>query len=172
MADRRIYMIGGVGSVGKLIAHSLRDLPEPPPVTLLVHTPQLLKQWENGKKVITLRRDEKEMVSRGFDVELMAEYNKPDPEDSRYAISNEPIHNLLVITKAAYTVPNLIRVAHRLTPDSTVCFLQNGMGILEEVKEKIFPDPSKAPHFMQGMLGLSSFAEPLRQPKLTFAIRI
>jgi ketopantoate reductase len=151
MADKRIYMIGGVGSVGKLIAHSIRDLQDPPPVTLLVHTPQLLEQWKHGKQVITLRRDGKELVSKGYDVELMAEYKKPDPEEHKHAISNEPIHHLLVITKAAYTVPNLIRVAHRLTRDSTVCFLQNGMGILEEVREKIFPDPSTAPHFMQGM---------------------
>jgi 2-dehydropantoate 2-reductase len=152
MADKRIYMIGGVGSVGKLIAYSLRNLPKPPPVTLLVHTLQLLQQWQNGKKVITLEKDGKPMESRGYDVELTAEYGRPDPEDAKDIISNEPIHNLLVITKAAYTVPNLIRVAHRLDAGSTICFLQNGMGIVDEVNEKIFPDPSTRPNYMQGII--------------------
>lgn len=150
MADQRIYMIGGVGSVGKLIAHSLRDLPEPPAVTHLVHSEQLLQAWEKSKKIITLQKDGKEMVSSGYDMEVMPEYREGKPGDGSF--SKEPIANLLVITKAAFTVPNLIRVAHRLKPDSTVCFLQNGMGIVDEVKEKIFPDEKTRPNLMQGII--------------------
>lgn len=145
MAAGRIYMIGGVGSVGKLIAHSLRDLPDPPPITLLLHTQQLLDQWNASKKVITLQKDGKDSESTGYDAELMPEQGQGDKQD-------EPIQNLLVITKAAYTVSNLVRVAHRLNADSSVCFLQNGMGIVDEVKEKIFNDPKTRPNLMQGII--------------------
>lgn len=151
MADKRIYMIGGVGSVGKLVAHSLRGLPDPPPITQLLHTPQLVDQWEKSKKVITLQKDGKDMESSGYEVELMPQHGQ-SAANGDHAFSNEPIQNLLVITKAAYTVPNLIRVAHRLSSNSTVCFLQNGMGIMEEVNEKIFPDPKTRPNYMQGII--------------------
>ena len=154
MGDKRIYMIGGVGSVGKLLSHSLRSLQDPPPITHLLHTYGLVQQWEASEKVITLQKDGKEAKSSGYEVELMAEYNKPEGTggDGDHAISNEPIKNLLVITKAAYTVPNLIRIAHRLNADSTVCFLQNGMGIVDEVNEKIFPDVKTRPNYMQGII--------------------
>lgn len=156
-ASRRIYMIGGVGSVGKLIAHSLRDIQDPPPITHLLHVYSLVKQWEDSKKVITIQRDGKELEQSGFDVELMPKVShagaKPDTSgEGSHAISDAPIKHLLVITKAAYTVPNLVRVAHRLGPDSTICFLQNGMGIIDEVNEKIFSDPKTRPNYMQGII--------------------
>lgn len=147
--ERRIYMIGGVGSVGKLVAHGLRTLAHPPHITHLVHTQQLLKQWEDSKKVITLQKDGQEVESSGYDMEVMPEYTPGQPSDKN---TGSHIQSLLVITKAAYTVPNLIRVAHRLTAESTVCFLQNGMGIVEEVNEKIFPDPKNRPNYMQGII--------------------
>lgn len=148
--DRRIYMIGGVGSVGKLVAHGLRSLDDPPPITHLVHTEQLVKQWHGSRKVITLAKDGQEVESSGYDMEVMPEYKQGQQHDN--IRDQTTIHSLLVITKAAFTVPNLIRVAHRLTAESTVCFLQNGMGIVEEVDEKIFPDPKTRPNYMQGII--------------------
>ena len=146
--DKRIYVIGGLGNVGKLVAHGLRNLSDPPPITHLVHTEQLLKQWEASKKVITLAKDGKEVESSGYELEVMPEHNSQAQREDRAPT----IQKLLVITKAAFTVPNLIRVAHRLTADSTVCFLQNGMGIVEEVNEKIFPDSKTRPAYMQGII--------------------
>jgi 2-dehydropantoate 2-reductase len=42
---RRIHILG-TGSIGKLVAHSLRGIANPPPITLLLHRKNLLQAWE------------------------------------------------------------------------------------------------------------------------------
>lgn len=64
----------------------------------------------------------------------------------------EPIYNLIVTTKAPSTVSALSAIAHRLTPASTICFLQNGMGVIDEVNEELFPDEATRPNYMQGII--------------------
>ena len=72
--------------------------------------------------------------------------------DSSVLQTGETIHNLIVSTKAFNTVDGLKRVAHRLTSKSSVLFLQNGMGIIEEVNERVFPEPEKRPQYLQGVI--------------------
>ncbi|KAI7705436.1 hypothetical protein KC353_g12877, partial [Hortaea werneckii] len=66
---RRIHMLG-TGSIGKLVAHSLRGIPNPPPVSLIFHRYRLLEAWEQGKKVITIEDSGHQEQRGGFDVEL------------------------------------------------------------------------------------------------------
>ncbi|KAL8811724.1 MAG: hypothetical protein Q9223_007470 [Gallowayella weberi] len=73
------------------------------------------------------------------------------PEVSR-APEEEVIHNLIVSVKAFNTVGALMQIAHRLRPKSTVLFLQNGMGIIEEVNDKVFPDRAQRPQYMLGVI--------------------
>ena len=61
------------------------------------------------------------------------------------------IYNLIVTVKGYSTVRALRSVAHRLTKDSTILFLQNGMGMLDEVNLKIFPDVETRPTYMIGV---------------------
>lgn len=65
-------------------------------------------------------------------------------------MDDERIDSLIITVKAVQTIKALENVKHRLTPDSTILFLQNGMGILEEVNEKIFPDPATRPNYLVG----------------------
>ena len=65
--------------------------------------------------------------------------------------SLSPIDTLIVAVKANYTRSVLNTVKHRLSRNSTILFLQNGMGILEEVDESVFPDPEQRPHYMIGI---------------------
>ena len=44
---RRIHILG-TGSIGKLVAHSLRGIANPPPITLLLHTRSLLQACEDS----------------------------------------------------------------------------------------------------------------------------
>lgn len=73
-------------------------------------------------------------------------------------MNDEVIHNLVVTVKAPQVVSALNSVKYRLLPSSTVCLLQNGMGIYEEVISSVFPDPEERPNFMLGTVshGLSS----------------
>ncbi|KAK5113151.1 hypothetical protein LTR85_010969 [Meristemomyces frigidus] len=208
---RRIHILG-TGSIGKLVAHSLRGIANPPPITLVFHRYRLLEAWEQSKKQITIQDDDFKVPRGGYDVELMSEvrrqhgvelengqpsvYDFPDevqpheaakileqqrkenaatqhqelgaggqaplspPQDGKkrrpgrgdYAMSNEPIHNLIVTTKAAFTIPALSAVKHRLSSNSTVCFLQNGMGIIDDVNKQLFPKEADRPNYVQGII--------------------
>ena len=46
----------------------------------------------------------------------------------------------------------MIYHAHRLTPQSTILFLQNGMGMIDEVNREIFPSEKDRPYYMVGIL--------------------
>jgi 2-dehydropantoate 2-reductase len=75
------------------------------------------------------------------------------PEDlARSKQDDETIECLIVTVKAQQTVAALKSVRHRLTPESTVLLLQNGMGTVEEITEKVFPDPQQRPQYMMGII--------------------
>ncbi|KAJ9641360.1 2-dehydropantoate 2-reductase (Ketopantoate reductase) (KPA reductase) (KPR) [Coniosporium tulheliwenetii] len=171
---RRIHMLG-MGSIGKLVAHSLRGLPNPPPVTLLFHRTSMLEQWNDGPRELRLTTQGVTEARTGYDVEtaiprrrehgrelgLDNSESRPtsadpyvtetaSPEDaSKYS---DPIHNLILTVKATQTVSALLAVKHRLSASSSILFLQNGMGILEEVNRDVFPNPETRPNYMLGII--------------------
>lgn len=191
---RRIHVLG-TGSIGKLVAHALRGIADPPPITLLLHKPSLMKAWENSPKGITIRDDDTEIKRKGFDVELLpptrrqhktdlqdgqpdlyeyegamkphevaraikehgqpsaqSQYQKSETLEDGAAAEDDTIHNLLVTTKASITVSALSSIRHRLAPTSTICFLQNGKGVIDDVNEQLFPNEQDRPNYMQGII--------------------
>ncbi|OJD37410.1 2-dehydropantoate 2-reductase [Diplodia corticola] len=175
---RRVYIIG-TGSVGKLIAHSLGALMDPPPITLLFHKPSMIDAWrEAGERIQLVTAGVPEAMG-GFDVELAMPNRREHGKEIDYmddpmrtfisdvpnvtpdgttaprgggADSMEPIDNLIVTTKATTTVSAISAVKHRLSTSSTICFLQNGMGVIDEVNRDLFPDESTRPNYMQGII--------------------
>lgn len=188
---RRIHIIG-TGNIGKLVAHTLRGLPNPPPVTLIFHRYKLLQAWESSPKQLTIQDDGFDIKRSGFEAEVLQEIRREHgvpiereqhtPHDSNTNVrpheaaevqrgylstykpvdqlqsedarpsSDEPIHNLIVTTKAFHTVAALLSLKHRLSPTSTICLLQNGLGIIDELNEKLFPDAAERPNYMQGII--------------------
>lgn len=61
------------------------------------------------------------------------------------------IHQLILAVSPRMTIPNLSRVAGRLTQDSTILFMQTGLGIVDEVNEKIFPNKTTRPSYIVGL---------------------
>ncbi|KAL9070246.1 MAG: hypothetical protein Q9157_005866, partial [Trypethelium eluteriae] len=74
--------------------------------------------------------------------------------------SDEPIHNLIVCVKTYQTVSSLLGLRHRLTVNSTICFLQNGMGVMDEVNERVFPDETTRPAYMFGIVSHGVHVDP------------
>ncbi|KAL9639104.1 MAG: hypothetical protein Q9164_001135 [Protoblastenia rupestris] len=72
-------------------------------------------------------------------------------QDASVQEQNEVIYHLIVATKAPRTAKAVQSWAHRLTPQSTILFLQNGMGVIDEVNEQVFPDPEFRPQYMVGV---------------------
>jgi 2-dehydropantoate 2-reductase len=157
-APRRIHLLG-VGSIGVLIAHSLAGIPNPPPMTLLVHRPEHLQTWrDRGEKINLVVHGVPE--ERGdFDMELVGSeavgsqpYSEAEPVSENGDEKDGVIYNLIVTVKSHLTVAALKPVAHRLKRESTILFVQNGMGAVDEVNEKLFPDLETRPSYMQGVI--------------------
>ena len=167
--DSRIHIVG-IGSVGRFIAHSLRGIPNPPPITLLFHKRNYLKRWQESGKGIALQTGDSVEVHDGYDAEYftprVSEHRKVMPVDIDEHESKEPISSLIVAVKAPMVRSSLLGLRHRLGPESTILFLQNGMGTLEELDKDIFPDPETRPHYMFGInshgLNIPMNDEPFR----------
>lgn len=137
-----IHIIG-LGSIGSFLAHSIRALPNPPPVRLLIHRKNLYDEFASKKWTLGLRVSEDGPLQEqgGFDAELLSQ-----------STSSEPIQNLIVAVKASATVSALQPIRHRLGPQSTICLFQNGMGQIEDLNEKIFTDQAMRPTYMFGIM--------------------
>ncbi|OOF98584.1 hypothetical protein ASPCADRAFT_204343 [Aspergillus carbonarius ITEM 5010] len=181
----RIHILG-LGNVGTFVAHSLMSRPSPPPVTLLLHNPDLYNSWLAKKKSLALNSNGLDDIKTGFDVNVLSgkvwhsfpywdqngEDRQPIAETegaveeslAESAEDDERIECLVVAVKAPVTAMALESVSHRLTPDSTVLLLQNGMGVIDEINEKVFPDPQKRPNYMYGIVshGLARRKEPFQ----------
>ena len=155
-ATRRIYMLG-VGSVGRLVAHSLSGLPNPPPITLLLRRASDKTDWQRHGESIEIIRHGISEKRQGFEIEMSG---GGESITSRPWQNRGPIHNLIVTVKAPWTVRLLAPIAKRLTPESTIIFLQGGMGVIDEVNAKVFPDPRSRPHYIQGLLTHSVQTKP------------
>lgn len=138
----RIHVLG-LGSIGSFVAHSLRSIPNPPPVTLLVHRPGLYEELASHGWKLGLRLTENGPLQErgGFDAEMLGK-----------SASTDPIHNLIVAVKASATVSALEPIKHRLGRQSTICLFQNGMGQIEDLNTRIFPDPETRPIYMFGIM--------------------
>lgn len=75
-----------------------------------------------------------------------------EKETEEEAAREKPIDHLIVTVKAQLTVSALSAVKHRLHNESTICLLQNGMGVVEELNKHVFPDPSTRPNYMLGIV--------------------
>ncbi|MCJ1235974.1 hypothetical protein MMC14_003950 [Varicellaria rhodocarpa] len=139
----------GPGNVGKFLAHSLAGIPKPPNITMLIHRHSMLALWNKMGRTINLLRDGAADIRSGYQAELAILPSEiMDPvEHHRYG----PIRNLIVSAKAHSTVKALSTVASRLTRESTILFLQNGMGVLDEVNDQLFPDIETRPNYMIGV---------------------
>lgn len=137
-----IHLIG-LGSIGSFLAHSIRALPNPPPVNLLIHRKNLYDEFASKGWTLGLRVNEDGPLQEqgGFDAELLSQ-----------STSAEPIQNLIVTVKASATVSALQPIQHRLGPQSTICLFQNGMGQMEDLNERVFTDKARRPTYMFGIM--------------------
>jgi 2-dehydropantoate 2-reductase len=60
------------------------------------------------------------------------------------------ISNLVLASRPQFVAPSLLGIRHRLTSESTIFLLTDGMGVLEEIYEKVWPDVETRPHFVLG----------------------
>ncbi|EHY57733.1 2-dehydropantoate 2-reductase (Ketopantoate reductase) (KPA reductase) (KPR) [Exophiala dermatitidis] len=178
LPSRRIHILG-LGSIGTLVAHSLRCLPNPPPVTLMIHKHQQYEEFKRNGRVIALINKENEIndEQRGYDVDLFEGLTADGTEKWRFipdqewgkSPSNpvEPgarlpsgelyIYSLIVAVKGHATVSALRSIKHRVDARTTICFLQNGLGQIDELNREVFTDPETRPTYIQGVVSHGAY---------------
>ena len=116
---QRIHILGA-GNLGQYLARGLASQRPRSPVTLLFHRRGLLDDWKAaGESIECVAADGTVDRTGGIDVELLG-------EDGDKAGA---IRHLIVACKTYMAVPALRRVRSRLDGESTIVFLQNGMGM-------------------------------------------
>ena len=65
---------------------------------------------------------------------------------------NSHIECLILCVKAPFTITALQSIKDRLSRDSSILFIQNGMGVIDEINREVFPSPESRPHYISGVL--------------------
>lgn len=160
----RFYVLG-IGPVGSLLAHHLRAaLPRAHSITLIHKSVSQARTAASLGATISVENQGIVQTSDGYDMEVFeqGDYSGAGiPFDStlsrdeakRYSPPLEhprtdAIETLFVTTKAQNTTNAISRMLPRLTPRSTIVLLQNGMGIYEDLVQKLFRNPESRPHFI------------------------
>ncbi|KAG6334537.1 hypothetical protein ID866_4553 [Astraeus odoratus] len=161
----RFYVLG-LNPIGTLIAYHLRTaLPSTHSVTLFhksyrsariaysrsdgalaVETRGVVQKCDGFQSEV-LEKGEISGVGVTFNPNLSNEQTPnyvPPAED----IHTDTIESLFVTTKPMFTTNVLSKLVSRLNAKSTIVLLQNGMGILEELVQKVFRNPETRPNFI------------------------
>ncbi|KAG1864730.1 ketopantoate reductase PanE/ApbA C terminal-domain-containing protein [Suillus subalutaceus] len=133
-------------------------------VTLIQKTAKQAWTPQNAAAKITVENQGIRQSTDGFDIEVFDKHSgsgggvRFNPKLSREEsagftpsdgdLRTEPIDALFITTKAHSTAPALSHLAPRLTSRSTVVLLQNGMGLYEDLVQRIFRNPESRPHFI------------------------
>jgi 2-dehydropantoate 2-reductase len=141
---REAIHILGIGNLGKLLAHSLRKYQPETPITLLFHRASLVQEWKDASQQIDIVRNGVSDQQRGFKYELISK-------------THNSIKNLVVATKTYTTVDALRPLENRLDRSSTLLFIQNGIGTIDEVLSKIFRPSSTRPNILAGIVNHGLF---------------
>jgi 2-dehydropantoate 2-reductase len=173
-----LFHVLGLGPIGSLVSHHLCKTLDPTKhgIVLIHKSVQQVKKANIAGNVLKIERDGVVDTSTAFRSEVFVtekqyQYEKRDAKLlARDALKSEnegaaslqskaknipqtsmqpsPIESLIVALKA-YTVVDAVRaLVPRLTPNSTIVLLHNGMGVYERLVNDIFRNPELRPHFI------------------------
>jgi 2-dehydropantoate 2-reductase len=150
------FHVLGLGPVGCLLAHNLRRiLPSAHGISLI------LKSGFAVPEKCSIKVDNYGGATTFSDGFLSEEFRDAQLQENQPQNSKQ-IQSLFVALKAQYTVDALRSLTYRLSANSTIVLMQNGMGLYEELIRDVFRNPSQRPHFIQASNTNGAFAiQPL-----------
>ncbi|KAF8956055.1 ketopantoate reductase PanE/ApbA C terminal-domain-containing protein [Flammula alnicola] len=147
----------GLGSIGCLLAHNLRRVLPSQHIITLIHKTAEERQHFLKRGSICIEHYGVQSLSQGFQHELSAKFPESSPPQepntspsgTDVAVKNDsPIDSVFVALKAQHTMGAMKALAHRISANSTIVLLQNGMGIYEQLVSEVFRNPDQRPHFI------------------------
>ena len=169
------FHVLGVGSIGTLVAHHLRRaIPESDNLSLIIRKGRTTFKPEDAPRSLVVEFEGiRSQVRGGFQTEhaelhsestfqlvqsFKHERSRNQKEKEKLSLYKEkevdigetggPIESLIVATKATRTLQAIRQCSGRLGPNSTIVFLQNGMGLYESVVENLFPYAEDRPNII------------------------
>jgi 2-dehydropantoate 2-reductase len=140
-----VYILGG-GKFGKFVVRALGRTTNPPPIALLSsHGGHLVHRWHNKGERAKFDETDSIIGHSGVDNNLTTRL-------SQFADDRHTIFDKLIVTTndVNATVTALQAIKKQLLPRTTICFLNNRMGIIEVVNARVFPNPATRPRYMVG----------------------
>ncbi|EPE08481.1 2-dehydropantoate 2-reductase [Ophiostoma piceae UAMH 11346] len=136
------------------IAHHLSHKPGGNPVCLMLPTYGARKRWDDEGGRITLVRGGKLEYSKEIFTEhisisknFMWRINRNPAKDYRV---HTLIYHLVVTLPCRNTIRMMSRLAHRIGPWTTICLIQNGLGVAELLNRTVFRGENRAPSYVMG----------------------
>ncbi|KAJ6503380.1 ketopantoate reductase-like protein [Mycena vitilis] len=129
----RFHLVG-IGSLGSLVAHHLRRAtPATHPIVLLF-----------DKKKHVVHGPDSLHVAKGGSVTAASGFER----EAYTGDGHTPIESLFVTTRAHATLYAIQKLAPRLSANSTIVLVQNGLAVYERLIRTVFNDPHRRPHFI------------------------
>lgn len=144
---KQIHLLG-TGLRTNLLAHALSGLKHVPGVRVLTPLRKTLSDWHDEGRCFNVIRNGA-FSSRSDPV---LEYIS---RSDRAPLSKTHIDHLIVTLPAVHTTNAMKRIAHRIDQYTTICLVQDGLGVDEELNREVFPDPQTRPHYILGHMSQS-----------------
>lgn len=143
-ATRPLVHILGLGSMGTVLAVDLLRFTNALVVPLFRSNEKLLRFQEEFQSTIGIRKIYKEGAP------LLT--CKVERSESPETFCGEHIKNLVVTTKTYQTKAALAPFLPFIDSNTNLILIQNGLGVLEILKDDIFTDAMKRPQLFQGVI--------------------
>lgn len=129
----------------KYLAYNLAGLPKVPPVQLLLNQKYDLDTWKEEGQAINLFRGERAATRNRIEASWIFDQSPWLPEAGR-------IDQLLVTIPCANTVHAITQIRDRIDHNTTICLIQEGLGVVEALNATVFRDVATRPHYVLGTL--------------------
>lgn len=170
LVSGRVHILGS-GNAGIFIAQSLAKRECPPDVTLFMVNWGMYEAYRQRKKRLTIDYDGlTDGLKKGIGIEVLTGgkwYRIPPDYGEKYEDNGEridhkgspprpekakePIDCLVVACKSNQAFNGIRSLKKRLTSDSTIMLVQNGLGVAERLNRFVFPDPSRRPNYLHAV---------------------
>lgn len=142
-----IYILGA-GSMGGLVGYELSTLANKPNITLLLRNAAKVNHFNTvNKSTIYINRLFKDPIER-----VSAKFSAATSADI-----GEEIENLIITTKTYQTEEALKDYLPFIKPTSNILLIQNGLGVVDQLYQNVWPDVSKRPNIFQGVISHGAF---------------
>lgn len=145
-ASRRVHILG-FDPRAYLIAFELAGCKFLDPVKLLIHRRILMNNWDYEGQRLTMAMNDQILSRKHVEAEWTGK--------GKQAAGTERITQLIVTLPCNETKKAIENLLHRIDNRTTICLIQDGLGVVEELNETLFQDPTKRPTFVLGHMTAS-----------------